>query len=99
MFNRDEFMSYVGSASGSNYAAGLKAIESIYGVDVDVEYTGDKCRNLFHKPEQDKKSTELNKTELKRRSDMTSHLKKYVEYRESTTAMGQRKLFVSWMQG
>ena len=98
MFNRDEFMSYVGSASGSSYAAGLKAIESIYGVDVDAEYTEDKCRNLFYKLEQDKKSTELNKTELKRRSDMTSHLKKYVEYRENTTAMEQRKLFVSWMQ-
>lgn len=25
MFSRDEFMSYVGSASGSSYAAGLKA--------------------------------------------------------------------------
>lgn len=99
MFSRDEFMSYVGSASGSSYAAGLKAIESIYGVDIDAEYAGDKCRNLFQKLEQDKRSTELNKTELKRRSDMTSHLKKYVEYRENTTAMGQRKLFVSWMQG
>lgn len=98
MFNRDEFMSYVGSASGSSYAAGLKAIESIYGVDVDAEYTEDKCRNLFYKLEQDKKSTELTKTELKRRSDMTSHLKKYVEYRENTTAIEQRRLFVSWMQ-
>ena len=38
MFSRDEFMSYVGSASGSSYAAGLKAIESIYGVDIDGEY-------------------------------------------------------------
>lgn len=98
MFSRDEFMSYVGSASGSSYAAGLKAVESIYGVDIDAEYAEDKCRNLFRKLEQDKISTELNKTELKRRSDMTSHLKKYIEYRENTTAMGQRKLFVSWMQ-
>lgn len=99
MFSRDEFMSYVGSASGSSYAAGLKAIESIYGVDIDGEYAGDKCRNLFQKLEQDKRSTELNKTELKRRSDMTSHLKKYVEYRENATAIEQRKRFVSWMQG
>ena len=98
MFSRDEFMSYVGSASGSSYAAGLKAIESIYGVDIDAEYAGDKCRNLFQKLEQDKRSTELNKTELKRRSDMTSHLKKYVEYRENATAIEQRKGFVSWMQ-
>ena len=98
MFSRDEFMSYVGSASGSSYAAGLKAIESIYGVDIDAEYAGDKCRNLFQKLEQDKRSTELNKTELKRRSDMTSHLKKYVEYRENATAIEQRKQFVSWMQ-
>ena len=98
MFSRDEFMSYVGSASGSSYAAGLKAIESIYGVDIDGEYAGDKCRNLFQKLEQDKRSTELNKTELKRRSDMTSHLKKYVEYRENAIAIEQRKRFVSWMQ-
>ena len=48
MFSRDEFMSYVGSASGSSYAAGLKAIESIYGVDIDGEYAGDKCRNVVH---------------------------------------------------
>ena len=98
MFSRDEFVSYVGSASGSSYAAGLKAIESIYGVDIDAEYARDNCRNLLQKIEQDKRNTELNKTELKRRSDMTSHLKKYVEYRENATTIEQRKLFVSWMQ-
>ena len=98
MFSREEFMSYVGSASGSSYAAGLKAIESVYGVDIDAEYAGDKCCELFQKLEQDKRNTELTKTEIKRRSDMTSHLKKYVEYCENTVALGQRKLFVSWMQ-
>ena len=40
----------------------------------------------------------MDKSELKRRSDMTSHLKKYVEYCENRIAMEQRKLFVSWMQ-
>ena len=74
MFSRDEFMSYVGSASGDSYAVGLKAIESIYGVDIDVEYAGDKCRNLFQKLEQDKRSTELNKTELHYRYGTTQAL-------------------------
>lgn len=98
MFDKDGFMPYVGSASGSSYAGGLKAIETIYGIDIDAEYQSDKCIGLLQKLEQDKKSTELNKTELKRRSDMTSHLKKYVEYCENRIAMEQRKLFVSWMQ-
>ena len=59
MFSREEFMSYVGSASGSSYAAGLKAIESIYGVDIDAEYAGDKCHNLFQKLEQDNEEIPL----------------------------------------
>ena len=42
MFNKDGFMSYVGSASGSSYAGGLKAIENIYEVNIDNEYEKDK---------------------------------------------------------
>ena len=98
MFNRDDFMPYVGSASDSSYATGLKAIEGVYDIDIDAEYVGDKCHKILQKLEQDKRSSELNKTELKRRSDMTSHLKKYIEYRENATSMEQRKLFVSWMK-
>ena len=66
MFDKDGFMPYVGSASGSSYAGGLKAIETIYGIDIDAEYQSDKCIGLLQKLEQDKKSTELNKTETKR---------------------------------
>lgn len=98
MFNKDGFMSYVGSASGSSYAGGLKAIENIYEVNIDNEYEKDKCFALLRTLEFDKKSTELNKTELKRRSDMTSHLKKYIEYRENAVALEQRRLFIAWMQ-
>ena len=98
MFNKDGFISYVGSASGSSYAAGLKAVENIYGVDVDIEYKRDKCIALLAKLEQDKKNADLHKTELKRRSDMTSHLKKYIEYCDNSTSTEQRKLFISWMQ-
>ena len=83
MFDRDGFVSYVGDKSGGNYSAGLKYIENIYGISIDEEYDKDKCAVLLERLEQDKKSDSLDKKELKRRSDMTSHLKKYVEYRNN----------------
>ena len=91
MFNKDGFMSYVGNVSGSNYATGLKYIENIYDVDIEVEYKKDECLSLLQKLEKDKRSTKLNKTEQKRRSDMTSHLKKYIEYCKSLIVTKQHK--------
>lgn len=98
MFDRDGFVSYVGDKSGGSYSAGLKYIESVYAISIDEEYDKDRCVILLDQLEQDKKSDSLNKTELKRRSDMTSHLKKYVEYRSNIDTIMQRKGFVIWMQ-
>ena len=98
MFDRDGFVNYVGDKSGGSYSAGLKYIETVYAISIDEEYDKDKCATLLDQLEQDKKSDSLNKTELKRRSDMTSHLKKYVEYRSNIDIIKQRKDFVIWMQ-
>ena len=97
MFSRDEFMSYVGSASGSSYATGLKAIESIYGVDIDAEYERDRCFDVLAKIEADKKRSDLSENELHNRQNNYSHLKKYVEFRTRLPAVGQKQRFIAWM--
>ena len=84
MFNRKEFISYIGTKNGNSYVEGLANIEKIYNINIDVEYRKDKCLSLFQKIKQDKESTGL--------------LKKYVNYYENSTAMEQHKQFISWMQ-
>lgn len=84
MFDRMNFMLYVGEKSGSNYASGLKRIEEIYNVDIDNEFGIDKCNNLLNKIKQDKTNQSLNKTELKSRSDMFSHLNRYIQFKSES---------------
>ena len=64
MFSRDEFISYVGSASGSSYAAGLKNIEKLYNINIDAEYERDRCVDILAKIEADKKRSDLSENEL-----------------------------------
>ncbi len=98
MFNKDGFVSYVGSASGSSYVAGLKAIETEYNVDIEKEHTKDNCSALLNKIEQDKQKYSLSDAVHKKLSNMLSHLRKYVEFKENYVATEQRKRFVVWMK-
>jgi len=98
MFNKDGFVSYVGSASGSSYVAGLKAIETEYNVDIEKEHTKDNCSALLNKIEQDKQKYSLSDAVHKKLSNMLSHLKKYVEFKKNYVATEQRRQFVAWMK-
>ena len=40
MFDREQYMKYVGSKSGSSYASGLVRIEKIYAVSIDESCAG-----------------------------------------------------------
>ena len=80
MFERKGFAEYVGGTSGNSYASGLANIESIYNVDIDIEYKKDRCAALLSKIESDKKRKDLSGNELHYRRNYFSHLKKYVEY-------------------
>lgn len=97
MFSRDEFISYVGSASGSSYAAGLKNIEKLYNINVDVEYERDRCVDVLAKIEADKKRSDLSENELHNRQNYYSHLKRYIEFRTKLPAVGQKQRFITWM--
>ena len=55
MFDQDDFISYVGDKSGSNYAWGLKKIEHLYDVDITTELKKDACTSLLERIEADKK--------------------------------------------
>lgn len=81
MFNRDEFIAFVGDTSGTQYASGLSSIENLYGADIDAEYAKDGCVGLLSQLEGDKVRDDLSEKERKSRSDMTSHLKKYIAFR------------------
>ena len=97
MFSRDEFISYVGSASGSSYAAGLKNIEKLYNINIDAEYERDRCVDILAKIEADKKRSDLSENELHNRQNYYSHLKRYVEFRTKLPAVGQKQRFITWM--
>lgn len=43
MFERKNFMVYVGEKSGASYVSGLSKIEEIYKVNVDAEFSKDEC--------------------------------------------------------
>ena len=97
MFDREKYMTYVGEKSGNSYASGLARAEKLYAVDIEAEYVRDRCASLLEQLEADKKSPSLDSKEQKQRSDMTSHLKKYIEYKENFGVAEQRRLFVQWM--
>ena len=47
MFERKNFMVYVGEKSGASYVSGLSKIEEIYKVNVDAEFSKDECSTLL----------------------------------------------------
>lgn len=81
MFDREGFIDYVGAKSGNSYASGLARIENLYSVGIDAEYDKDKCEALLTQIEADKKRTDLDQKELKKRSDAASHLKRYITFK------------------
>ena len=81
MFEREQFIAYVGEKSGSSYASGLAMIESTYAVDIDAEYLKDKCAHLRSRIEADKQNAKTYSTERKNLSNMVSHLKRYITYK------------------
>lgn len=95
MFDREGFIDYVGEKSGNSYASGLGRIERLYSVDIDAEYSKDKCDALLAQIESDKQRTDLDQKELKKRSDASSHLKRYITFRmNAVDTVADRILFV-----
>lgn len=84
MFDREGFIDYVGAKSGNSYASGLARIENLYSVGIDAEYDKDKCETLLTQIEADKKRTDLDQKELKKRSDAASHLKRYITFKTNS---------------
>ena len=84
MFDREGFIDYVGAKSGNSYASGLARIENLYSVGIDAEYDKDKCEALLTQIEADKKRTDLDQKELKKRSDAASHLKRYITFKTNS---------------
>lgn len=84
MFDREGFIDYVGAKSGNSYASGLARIENLYSVGIDAEYDKDKCEALLTQIEVDKKRTDLDQKELKKRSDAASHLKRYITFKTNS---------------
>ena len=64
MFEREQFIAYVGEKSGSSYASGLAMIESTYAVDIDAEYLKDKCAHLRSRIEADKQNAKTYSTAI-----------------------------------
>ena len=83
MFDRGNFMAYVGEKSGNSYASGLGRVERLYGADIDAEFGKDQCKALLNQIENDKQ-TDLEPKERKQRSDMASHLKRYIAFQMET---------------
>ena len=81
MFEKDQFVEYVGAASGSSYASGLSNIERLYGVDIDGEYEKDSCNELLSRLDELKRETGITQAELSNRQNRYSNLKKYIEFR------------------
>lgn len=84
MFDREGFIDYVGAKSGNSSASGLARIENLYSVGIDAEYDKDKCEALLTQIEVDKKRTDLDQKELKKRSDAASHLKRYITFKTNS---------------
>ena len=84
MFDREGFIDYVGAKNGNSYASGLARIENLYSVGIDAEYDKDKCEALLTQIEADKKRTDLDQKELKKRSDAASHLKRYITFKTNS---------------
>lgn len=84
MFDREGFIDYVGAKSGNSYASGLVRIENLYSVGIDAEYDKDKCEALLAQIEADKKRTDLDQKELKKRSDAASRLKRYITFKTNS---------------
>lgn len=82
MFDRQGFMGYVGEKSGNSYASGLNRIEKLYESDIDAEFARDQCTALLNRIENDKRRTDFDPRELKQRSDMASHLKRYIAFKK-----------------
>ena len=78
-------MVYVGEKSGASYVSGLSKIEEIYKVNVDAEFSKDECSTLLDRIKHDKKRTDLEPKERKKRSDWASHLKRYIAFRTEIT--------------
>ena len=97
MFDRNKYMEYVGSKSRNSYASGLSRIEKIYNVSIDEEYQLDQCTSLLAQIESEKQNTAFDAKEQKQRSDMASHLKKYIEFMCNSQIIQQKLLFIQWM--
>lgn len=84
MFDRENFIAYVGEKSGTQYANSLSRIEKLYKINVDAEFGEDKCATLLDRIEHDKQRTDLEPKELKQRSYIASHLKRYIAFKTGT---------------
>lgn len=97
MFDKEGFITFVGSASGNMYANGLANIEKTYNVDIDAEVARDNCVELLGLIDADKK--QLSDGDLHARQNWSSHLKKYIEFKsKQINETVQKQRFVSWFK-
>ena len=82
MFDRDSFVTYVGPASGTSYAAGLSNIESLYGADIDAEYQKDGCKALLQKLNELKLKQPEGTAEMGNLRNRISNLKRYIQFKD-----------------
>ena len=82
MFDRDSFISYVGTASGANYANGLMNIERLYGADIDAEYAKDRCEALLRMLNELKTKQPEGSTEVGNIRNRISQLKRYIQFKD-----------------
>ena len=82
---RDEFIDYC-KANGviraaSQYESGIRSIETELSVDIDDEFTQDKCQSLQRRVEEHIK--DIDDSQIGNRRNWSSYVKKYIEYKIS----------------
>lgn len=80
MFDKDNFIGYVGGKSGGTYAYGLTRIEALFSVSIDDEYEKDHCTSLMSSLDNMLAGDSEAGTELKKVSAKTK-LRKYIEFK------------------
>lgn len=87
MYDEEGFKKFasksIGQGSVSNYINGLKSIEKRYTKSLDDEFNKDKCISLLTSLETKKKGNNIPEKEKHKWRDRYSHLKKFVEFKES----------------
>ena len=94
MFEINNFKIYVGQKSGTSYVSGLKSLEKILNISIDEEIQKDMGKSILEQVSEMKKDESLSAKDRKHASDMHSHLKKYIEFKQKTSNIKEK--FREW---